>query len=64
MDLQHISKKRAAELEQQITTVLKTMRSAKLSEMPLYVSLQELEQELGNIRRNRYDETTSEYSGY
>ena len=64
MDLQNITSKRAADIEQQITSLLKTMRSAKLTELPVYKSLQELEQELGNQRRNRFDDTTSDYAGY
>ena len=64
MDFDAVSIKHINELEQQITQVLKTMRSAKLQDHSIYSSLQELEQELGKARRSRYDEGNSEYVGY
>lgn len=64
MDLNQVSIKHLGELEQQLTQLLKTMRSAKLSEEPIYSSLQLLEQQISQERRSRYDENNSEYHGY
>jgi len=59
-----ISPKQASEIEQQVSKLLNTLRKAKLFDEPIYMSLQELEQELGEIRRSRFDADHSEYSGY
>ena len=59
-----LSIKHLSELEQQLTQLLKTMRSAKLNEDPIYTSLQLLEQKISRERRTRYDENNSEYHGY
>lgn len=64
MDLDSLTPKHSNELEQMITQLLKTMRSAKLQNMPVYAALQELEQQLGEARRNRYDQNNSKYIGY
>lgn len=64
MDLEHVSIKHLGELEQQLTLLLKTMRTAKLSEDQIYASLQLLEQKISKERRSRYDENNSEYHGY
>jgi hypothetical protein len=64
MDLDSLTPKHSNELEQMITNLLKTMRSAKLQNLPVYAALQELEQELGEARRNRYDKNNSKYIGY
>lgn len=64
MDLDPVSPKHINELEQQITQILKTMRTAKLQQHPLYAGLQELEQELAEARRGLYDKKDSKYSGY
>ena len=64
MDLSEISPKHCNELEQLITQMLKTMRNAKLQDSPLYAELQALEQSLGELRRDRYDEKNSKFVGY
>jgi hypothetical protein len=64
MDLDSLSPKHSNELEQMITNLLKTMRSAKLQNLPVYAALQQLEQELAEARRNRYDKENSKYIGY
>lgn len=64
MDLSNISTKHSNELEQLITQMLKTMRNAKLQDSSLYAELQALEQALGELRRNRYDEKNSKFVGY
>lgn len=64
MDIDSISPKHCNELEQMITQILKTMRSAKMQDLPAYLELQKLEQALGELRRNRYDEKNSKFVGY
>ena len=64
MDFDSVSTKHINELEQQISQILKTMRAAKLTQEPIYTSLQALEQELGEARRGRFDEQDSKYNGY
>lgn len=64
MKLDTISPKQASEIEQQVSRLLNTLRKAKLFDEPIYLLLQELEQELGEIRRRRFDADNSEYSGY
>lgn len=64
MDLSSVSAKHINELEQQITTLLKTLRTAKLQEHPAYAVLQALEQEFSKSRRERFDEQNSEYRGF
>lgn len=59
-----VSIKHLGELEQQLTQLLKTMRSAQLSQEPIYSSLQLLEQKISKERRSRYDENNPEYHGY
>ena len=64
MNLADVSSKHISELEQLVSQALLTMRKAKLSSEPIYVSLQEFEQELGEARRARFDNDNTEYSGY
>ena len=64
MNLEPVSSKHINELEQLVTQLLATMRNAKLNEDPVYASLQALEQNLGQSRRDRFDETHAEYSSY
>ena len=64
METHQLSTKHVNGLEQQVMQILKTLRTAKLHNHPIYASLQELEQELGEARRSRYDENHSKYSGY
>ena len=64
MEIHQLSPKHINELEQQITQLVKMMRTAKLSHLPIYADLQALEQELGETRRQRFDNSNSEYEGY
>jgi hypothetical protein len=64
MELSNISPKHCNEMEQTITQLLKTMRNAKMQELPLYAELQALEQSLGELRRSRYDVNNSKFVGY
>ena len=64
METDQLSTKQINELEQQITQLLKLMRVAKLSTLPVYADIQALENELAEIRRKRFDNNNSEYAGY
>ncbi len=64
MELNDIPTKRINELEQMTAQLLKTMRSSQLHRSALYESLQEFEQQLGEKRRNEFDENNSTYPGY
>lgn len=64
MEIHKLSTKHVNGLEQHITQLLKMMRTAKLSHLPMYADLQALEQELGEARRQRFDDSNSEYEGY
>jgi hypothetical protein len=64
MNLESISAKYVGELEQKVHQLLLTMRKANLHSEPLYASLLELEQELEETRRSRFDKDHSDYEGY
>ena len=64
MDLNEVSIKNLGELEQQLTQLLKLMRTTKLNEHPIYQSLQSLEQEISEARRERFDSKNRRYDGY
>ncbi|MBZ0304084.1 MAG: hypothetical protein K8J31_30385 [Anaerolineae bacterium] len=64
MNLESISRKQLNELEHCVRELLVTMRKAKLQNDPLAESLQALEQQLGEARRERFDEANPEYHTY
>jgi hypothetical protein len=64
MNLDSISPKYVGELEQNVHRLLVTMRKAKLDSDPMYATLQELEQQLEETRRTRFDKDHTEYEGY
>ena len=64
MDLDTVSLKLCNQLEQQITEILRTMRSARMHKHPLYEALEKFEQELAYTRRKQYDESHTEFSNY
>lgn len=64
VDLTSVSVKHTNDLEQSITTILKTMRRAKLQDHSVYASLQEFEQELGKVRQSRFDGDNKDYQGF
>ena len=64
MNLDSISSKYVGELEQTVHQLLAMMRKVKFQSDPLYVSLLGFEQELADIRCNRFDKDNSEYRGY
>lgn len=62
--IEALSQKQLSELETQVINLLVTLRKAKLTNQPIALMLKELEQELGDIRRERYDAANSDYAGY
>jgi len=64
MNLQQVTIKQLGDLEQQLTQLLKSMRSAKLHEHPIYQQLQSFEQDISTERRERYDDNNNRYDGY
>ena len=64
MNLDPVYPKHRNEIEQLVSKLLATMRKAKVTDDPIYGSLQKLEQELGEVRRGRFDADKSEYFGY
>jgi hypothetical protein len=64
MELDSVSEKHRNELEQQITQMLKLMRTIKIHESPIYADLQALEQELGEARRKHFDKGDAEFGNY
>jgi len=64
MNLENASPKQVNDMEQMTTHLLKTMRRSKLHTLPLYVSLQDFERQLGDERCNNYDKKNSDYRGY
>jgi hypothetical protein len=64
MDLENISEKHANELELLVKELLASMRKAKLHQEPLVEELRLFEQELGDIRRKRFDAAHPEYKSY
>ena len=61
MNLETISRNQLNDLEQQAKQLLVTIRRAKLENNPLVEALQQLEHELGEARRVRFDTVNSEY---
>lgn len=64
MNIDALSIKDLGKLEQQVTELLTTMRKTKLTNEPIYVLLQSFMQQLGEVRRQRFDADNTEYSGY
>jgi hypothetical protein len=64
MDLETVSQKQANELEHLVKELLIAMRKARLQREPLAENLRLFEQELGDIRRKRFDEANPEYLIY
>lgn len=64
MNLENVSSKTINTMEQLVNQLLETMRKAKLNDDPSYAVLQKMGQELGKVRRDRFDQKHSEYSDY
>lgn len=64
VNLETVSTKHLNEMEQSIRTLLTIMRQAKLQNEPIAQSLRELELEIGQVRRERFDKANPEYHSY
>lgn len=61
MNLETLSQKHLNELEHRVSELLATLRKAKIHDDPLVESLKTLEQEIGELRRERFDAANTEY---
>ncbi|HEX3052392.1 MAG TPA: hypothetical protein VHP83_17155 [Aggregatilineaceae bacterium] len=64
MDLDTVSTKHINELENLVKDLLAAMRKAKLQKDPLGEHLRLFEQELGDVRRQRFDAANPDYEPY
>ncbi len=64
MDLESVSPQHLNELELSIRALLVLMRKAKLHNEPVAELLRQLEIQIGEVRRARFDEANPEYHGY
>ena len=64
MDLENLSDKHLQELERLSRELLTIMRKTTLKDDPLVEQLYQLERKAGDMRRERYDSSNPEYSGY
>ncbi len=61
---QALSQKQLSELETQVLNLLVTLRKSRMNNEPVALLLKELEQVLGDVRRERYDAVNSDFVGY
>jgi len=64
MNLETVTNKQLNELELCVRELLATIRKAKIQNEPLVELLKLFEQELGEVRRDRFDATNTEYHTY
>ncbi len=64
MNLETVSQKHVNELEILVKELLIAMRKAKLEKEPLGEYLRRFDQELGDVRRERFDGMHPEYKVY
>ncbi|MBI1256236.1 MAG: hypothetical protein GC204_02085 [Chloroflexi bacterium] len=64
MNLETVSSKHLNELERLLREVQLVMRKAGLHNEPIAKSFYELEVEVGQVRRARFDAANPEYTGY
>lgn len=64
MSFETISRKDLNELELRVRELLVIMKKTKLQDDPRINALKSLEQELGDVRRKRFDEANPEFQGY
>ena len=64
MNLENVSPKHLNDLELMIRDLLALMRKANLHNEPIAASLYQLELEVGQVRRDRFDTANPEYRGY
>lgn len=63
MNLESLSPKQLNELEHMVRELLAALRKAKLHQEPLAEALRKAEEELGALRRERFD-SQNPYPGY
>ena len=64
MNLETVSSKHLNELELLLRELQVVMRKANLHNEPIAKSIYELELEVGQTRRDRFDASNPEYTGY
>ena len=64
MEFEDLTQKQLNELELRVRELLTTMRKLKLRNEPVAATLTALEAELGQARRERFDEKNTEYHTY
>ena len=64
INLEKLSQKQLNELEQCVRELLSVLRKTRIANEPLVTSLTLLEHNLGEIRRERFDQSNPEYQGY
>jgi hypothetical protein len=64
MDLESVSQQHLNELENSVRALLALMRKAKLHHEPVAEQLRQLEVQIAEVRRARFDEANPEYHGY
>jgi len=64
MNIDTLSDKDLQELERLTRELLVLLRKAKMGDQPVAESLHELEARAGDIRRERFDASHPQYSGY
>lgn len=61
MNLETISRKQLNEMEHHVRELLAVLRRARVMNDPLVESLKQLEHQLGEMRRERFDAVNTEY---
>lgn len=64
MNLEPVSSKNLNELERLLREIQVVMRKAGLHHEPVAKAIYELELEVGQVRRTRFDAVNPEYKGY
>jgi hypothetical protein len=64
VNLENVTPKQLNDLELTIRELLLIMRKANLHNEPIAASLYQLELEVGQVRRDRFDTANPEYKGY
>jgi hypothetical protein len=59
-----LTQKQLSELETQVMNLLTTLRKFKLHNEPVALLLKDMEQELSEVRRQRFDAANSDFPGY
>ncbi len=64
MNLDSVTPKNLNEIETLVRELLLVMRKANLQNEPLSKALHDFEIEVGQVRRERFDASNPEYTGY